>query len=190
MLVRAAVPAPSRPRSLRNGRVGFRPCRRRVNCALCKHNPGPTSAFSCPVTGTEIEISQTITCTDVGVYLILCKKDTGRCATLHPCYVGETGEGFGSSFAHRLASHLGTATNQSQVDTDKPVGRHFRLGGHDDHRDLVMLPIEKIEDTFTRKAREAYLIKKFKTLKRLAVTEIEHGLNLSRVYFGRLSSFE
>ena len=179
MLVRAAVPAPPRPRSLRNKRVGFKPCKRRVNCALCNHNLGFTDSYTCPFSGTSVEIKQNITCTDVGIYLILCKKATGRCSTLHPLYVGECGDGVESSFAHRLGTHLGSATNQSQVDTEKPVGRHFRLGGHDVNRDLIMLPIEKIQDSFIRKAREAYYIKKFKTLKRLSVTELEHGLNMS-----------
>ena len=59
------------------------------------------------------------------------------------------------------------------------MGRHFRLGGHNTNRDLIMLPIEKIEDAFVRKAREAYWIKKLKSLKRFTVTDIEHGLNLS-----------
>ena len=64
MLVRAALPAPPRARSLRDARGRFRPCRRRINCALCNHNPGVTNAYTCPVTETEISINQNITCTD------------------------------------------------------------------------------------------------------------------------------
>ena len=62
----------------------------------------------------------------------------------------------------------------------KPVGCHFRLPGHNPDQDMVMIPIEKIREPFRRKARESFYIEKFATLKRLPVTEIEHGLNLSR----------
>ena len=62
----------------------------------------------------------------------------------------------------------------------KPVGRHFRLPGHEAHSDLVMLPIELVSarDPFLLRAREAYNITKFKTEKRLGVFDIEQGLNL------------
>ena len=91
-----------------------------------------------------------------------------------------SGDGENSSFTHRMAGHLGTATNRSQVDTVKPVGVHFRLPGHKPDAHMLMIPIEKIPDPFIRKAREAFYIKKFASLKRLPVIEIEHGLNMSR----------
>ena len=77
---------------------------------------------------------------------------------------------------------MGSATQPSQADTVKPIGRHFREPGHDPHNHLVMLPVEKIQskDPFIRKAREAFYIKKFNTLKKKDVSEIEHGLNLNR----------
>ena len=127
-----------------------------------------------------VNIGQRITCTDVGVYILVCTKSSGQCATVCPTYVGEVGDGESSSFTHRLAGHLGTAKDRSQVDTVKPVGRHFRLPGHQPDRDMQMIPIEKIQDNFTRKARESFYIDKLKSLKRLEVTDIEHGLNLSR----------
>ena len=119
-----------------------------------------------------------ITCKDVGIYIVTCKKDSGRYQQVHPTYIGECVDGEESSFTHRVATHLGSVTQRSQADTIKPVGRHFRLPGHTP-QDLVMLPIEKISDAFRRKAREAYYINKFATLKRLTVNEIEHSLNLS-----------
>ena len=98
-----------------------------------------------------------------------------------PTYVGECGDGVTSSFTHRFATHMGSATQQSQEDTSKPVGRHFRLPGHEPHSDLVMLPIEKSgKDPFLRKARESFYIKKFKSLKLKSVSDIEHGLNLDK----------
>ena len=133
-LVRAALPGPPRHRPLRQ-RTGFKPCNRRVNCALCRHSGGSVSTFTCPVTGTVIKISQNIRCTDVGIYILLCTKDSGQYQLVHPTYVGECGDGENSSFTHSLAGHLGTATDRSQRDTIKPVGCHFRLPGHQPDRD-------------------------------------------------------
>ena len=64
----------------------------------------------------------------------------------------------------------------------KPVGRHFWLPGHRAIRDLEMLPIEIISarDPFLLRARETFDISKFKTEKRLGVTDCEHGLNLDQ----------
>ena len=104
-------------------------------------------------------------------------KSTASCLKVHPTYVGETG-GTGRA---RCAQHLGTATQPCHVDTNKPVGRHFRLPGHDPHRDFKFLPIEKIvsKDPFVRKARESMWIRKCQTIKISEVSDIEHGLNLA-----------
>ena len=113
---------------------------------------------------------------------MLFKKDNGQCCQVAPTYVGECGGGDKSSFTHRFAGHLGSTTQPCQEDTTKPVGRHFRLPGHEPHRDMVMLPIEKISDRspFLRKARESLHIRRLSTLKRQSVFDIEHGLNLDR----------
>ena len=96
--------------------------------------------------------------------------------------MGECGDGEKSSFTHRFSKHLGSSMQPCQEDTVKPVGRHFRLPGHDPHSDLVMLPIEKISDKepFLRKAREAFYIKLLSTQKKQSIFEIEHGLNLDK----------
>ena len=75
---------------------------------------------------------------------------------------------------------MGTAIQNSQADTLKTVGRHFRLPGHEPHRDLVVLPIEIVSprDPFLLRARESYNIRKFQTEKRMGILDIEHGLNL------------
>ena len=85
-------------------------------------------------------------------------------------------KGESSSFTHRLAKHLGSATQPGQVDTMKPVGRHFCLPGHRAHGDMVMLPIELVSarDPFLLRARETFNINKFKTEKRQGVSDIEH----------------
>ena len=130
-------------RGLRGRPLGFYKCGRRTNCALCLHSENSTS-YTCPYTGATINITQHITCRSAGVYLLFCRKDTGVCSRLAPTYVGICGEREHSGFTTRLDLHLGTATQCSQVDTVKPVGRHFRLPGHQAHSDLVMLPIELV----------------------------------------------
>ena len=73
------------------------------------------------------------------------------------------------------------STNSCHSETQKTVGRHFRLPGHDPHRDMVMLPLKVVGGgTFMRRAREKFYIRKLMTEKRLGVEEIEHGLNLDR----------
>ena len=127
-----------------------------------------------------MKITQHITCQSAGVYLVFCRKTSGACARLSPTYVGITGEGGSASFTHRLGEHVGSATQPCQADTVKPVGRHFRLPGHEAHRDLYMLPIEVISsrDVFLLRAHETFNILKFKSEKRLSVSDIEHGLKL------------
>ena len=111
--------------------------------------------------------------------MLFCRKCSGQSASLAMTYIGIC-EGVTSSFTHRLAGHIGTATQPCHEDTTTQVGRHFRLPGHDHHRDIVMLPIEIVSpsDTFLLKARETANILKFKTEKRKGVLDIEHGLNL------------
>ena len=67
------------------------------------------------------------------------------------------------------------------TDTNKSVGRHFRLPGHDISH-MKMLPIEKVseKEPFLRKAREGYFIKLFQTQKKLSVLHIEHSLNVKK----------
>ena len=124
----------------------------------------------------SVPIKSKLTCTDENIiYVISCEKDNGDCAKVHPQYVGETGH----SAKWRCSRHLGTITNDSQVDTTVPVGVHFRMPGHS-HSDLKFLPIEKIfsKNPFVRKVRETFYIKQYQTLKSKNVNVIEHGLNL------------
>ena len=89
---RAQVPKILRRGGLRNTRPpGFFKCGKRQNCALCLHSQNATS-YTCPVTGRTANITQHISCQNAGVYLVLCKKDSGLCARLKPTYVGICGE--------------------------------------------------------------------------------------------------
>ena len=109
------------------------------------------------------------------MYTVTCAKQTGECGQLGPQYVGCT-ERVGKV---RFSEHVGSATQQCQVNTIKPVGVHFRLPGHS-HREMVILPIEKVrsKDRFILEARESYWITKYSAVKVDEVGVIEHGLNL------------
>ena len=92
-----------------------------------------------------------------------------------PQYIGCTER----AFKKRFSEHLGTATQPCHRDTVKPVGVHFRLPGHS-HGDMVALPIERVRSQcrFVMEAREKFWIKKYDSVKVLAVEDIESGLNL------------
>ena len=99
-------------------------------------------------------------------------QDTGPCARVGgPTYVGVVSDR--RPVRDRARKHFGSATWPSQVDTDKPVGVHFRGLGHDPQRDFSFLPIEKVRsrDPFVQLARESYWIKTFGTLRNL-LTEV------------------
>ena len=74
---------------------------------------------------------------------------------------------------------MGSATQPSQVNTNKPVGVHFRLPGHS-HYQMRVLPIEKVRssDRFVVEAREKFWIEKYDAVKLGEVNTIEHGLNV------------
>ena len=57
----------------------------------------------------------------------------------------------------RLSKHIGSATLDSQADTTKPVGRHFRLPGHDSSH-MKFLVFEKVfsRDRHVLEARERF----------------------------------
>ena len=181
LIFRAKVPRIMRRPGLRTRPNGFFKCGKRANCTLCRYSTN-ASSYSCPLTGEAVTLTQHISCQNAGIYLILCKKNTGPCSRLFPTYVGITGEGEASSFTHRLGGHVGTATQKCHEDTLKTVGRHFRLAGHCVETDLRMLPIEIIspQNPFLLRARENFYIEKFQTEKRLSVYELEHGMNLNR----------
>ena len=99
------------------------------------------------------------------IYLITCLK----CDQTGPDvanYRGETGQ----EAVKRFTEHYGTATQPCHVNTNTPVGRHFRLPGHT-MADCVFIPVEKINsnNVFVRKARERRMIS--------SLSLNSHGLN-------------
>ena len=79
----------------------------------------------------------------------------------------------------RFSEHVGSATQACQANTNKPIGVHFRSAGHS-HADMELLPVEKVrsKDRFVLEARESFWINKYDSVKKHAVTTIEHGLNI------------
>ena len=79
----------------------------------------------------------------------------------------------------RFSEHLGSVTQQSQANTAKPVGVHFRSAGHT-QADMVVQPVEKVrsKDRFILEARERFWIEKYSAVKTQNVEVVEHGLNL------------
>ena len=80
----------------------------------------------------------------------------------------------------KAREHFGSATWPSQVDTDKPVGVHFRGPGHVPQRHFRFLPIEKVrgKDPFIQLARESFWIERLGSLKTHNGGDIHIGLNL------------
>ena len=101
------------------------------------------------------KITDSISCHSKNlIYLIECK----RC---HLQYIGETKR----QLSERSGEHRLSILNHQQLSTTTPVSLHFNQAGHSIN-DVRLIPIELIHskrDT-VRKAREANLINKAKTL--------------------------
>ena len=111
-------------------------------------------------TNEERRIKDTLTCKSKNlIYLIECKK----CATRNlPCqYIGETKR----HLHERFGEHRRSVQNHQQLANPTPVSEHFNLPGHSVN-DIRLIPLELIHTNrdSVRKAREAHLIDKAKTL--------------------------
>ena len=105
-------------------------------------------------------MKDTLTCKAKNlIYLIECKK----CATRNlPCqYIGETKR----HLHERFGEHRRSVQNHQQLANPTPVSEHFNLPGHSVN-DIRLIPLELIRTNrdSVRKAREAHLIDKAKTL--------------------------
>ena len=111
-------------------------------------------------TNEERRIKDTLTCKSKNlIYLIECKK----CATRNlPCqYIGETKR----HLHERFGEHRRSVQNHQQLANPTPVSEHFNLPGHSVN-EICLIPLELIHTNrdSVRKAREAHLIDKAKTL--------------------------
>ena len=86
-----------------------------------------------------------------------------KCANLNlPCqYIGETKR----RLNERFGEHRRSVENPLQLMNPTPVSLHFNRPGHT-FNDMLLIPLELIQNNrdSVRKAREAYLIDRAKTL--------------------------
>ena len=142
-----------------------------MDCQVCPRSEASLTHKSLR-TGREWPIKSAISCSDEFViYCITCIKDTGICASSPHQYIGST-----SNMAKtRLSKHIGSATLDSQADTTKPVGRHFRLPGHDSSH-MKFLVFEKVfsRDRHVLEARERFWREQYDCT--------NNGLNVNRTW--------
>ena len=101
------------------------------------------------------KITDSISCQSKNlIYLIECKRFHGQ-------YIGETKR----QLSERFGEHRRSILNYQQLTTATPVSLHFNQAGHSIN-DVRLIPIELIHSKrdSVRKAREAHLINKAKTL--------------------------
>ena len=101
------------------------------------------------------KITDTISCKSKNlIYLIECKK-------CHLQYIGETKR----QLNERFGEHRRSILNHEHLITPTPVSLHFNQADHSIN-DVHLIPIELIRSKrdSVRKAREAHLINKAKTL--------------------------
>lgn len=170
MLVRAKLPVNQERSSkrLQENQEGFRPCKK-DKCPVCdqlRNNASVIRSVTVSATGEEIQVKGRLTCSSQNViYCITCKRG-GRACPNFPQYIGETK----NSLRERMRGHRGTVIQPGQENTSAPVGQHFRSTSHS-ICDLEIIPIEQIrQDDMTRKVRESYFIKKFRS--------VTNGLNI------------
>ena len=119
------------------------------NCALCKHLIETETFFGRD--DKEYNIKGQISCQTVGIiYSVVCQK----CEKV--MYVGQTGD----TFYQRMLLDFSMIRTKKQ----ETVARHFYTEGHT-LGDFKVVGIEKVfgEETY-RKVREAFWIKKLRTL--------------------------
>ena len=101
-----------------------------------------------------------VTCNSTNLtYMIECKKCKKQ-------YIVETIR----TLRKRLAEHTQATNNPSHANAEAAVPSHFTTPGHSSS-DMILIPLEILptKDTSRRKAREAYLIHKGKTLSPLGL---------------------
>ena len=70
----------------------YHQCGKRGDCTLCMHSEASTliTIYKKDSSLEQLEIKKRVTCTDESlVYIILCTKQNGTCAKVHPQYVGD-----------------------------------------------------------------------------------------------------
>ena len=146
VIIRAKVPSTSlRPK--RNIK-GMKKCNKM--CPACPYIMEGKTIFG---DNFKWDITKSVDCNTANViYLIECNKENCR-----KRYIGESER----PLRKRFSEHKGYVRNNIY---SQPTGHHFNLPGHsEDNMNITILEKVKKNDTYYRKEREKYLIKKFNT---------------------------
>ena len=127
----------------------------KTSCTICPFIEDGRNQYSFYSTGQTFEIKSHITCeTSNVIYMIQCTKCNLQ-------YIGETKR----HLKDRFNEHRRPITNPFYSYTPTAVSRHFLTSGHvEDH--MILIPLEHLHTSrdSIRKAREAFLIHRGKTL--------------------------
>ena len=129
-------------------------------CLTCSFLQEGQTSYTFFTTKETREITNYISCHSKNlIYLIQCKK-------CHCQYIGETKR----QLNERFGEHRRSILNDHQLSNPTPVSLHFNQLGHSIN-DVHIIPLELMRSTrdSVRKAREAHLINKAKTLHPLGI---------------------
>ena len=129
-------------------------------CLTCSFLQEGQTSYTFFTTKETREITNYISCHSKNlIYLIQCKK-------CHCQYIGETKR----QLNERFGEHRRSILNHHQLSNPTPVSLHFNQPGHSIN-DVHLIPLELMRSTHdsVRKAREAHLINKAKTLHPLGI---------------------
>ena len=149
LLIRAKLKTP-------NTTPGTFRCESKHGCLTCPHIDHGRTTYTFTNTGEVRQIKQHITCKSTNLtYMIECL----RCKKQ---YIGETKR----MLRERFKEHRQATNNPNHSNATAAVPTHFNLPGHSS-KDMRLIPLElqrPSNNGSRRKAREAYLIERERTL--------------------------
>ena len=139
---------------------GSYPCGK--NCLTCKYISDGQTSYIFHATGETRPITNHIDCNSKNViYMIQCNQCSKQ-------YIGETKR----RLKDRFNEHRRPVDNPSNISKPTTVSEHFLTNDHSAN-DITLIPLEltKSNRDSVRKAREAYLIERGKTLEPLGINK-------------------
>ena len=139
---------------------GSYPCGK--NCLTCKYISDGQTSYTFHATGETRPITNHIDCNSKNVsYMIQCNQCSQQ-------YIGETKR----RLKDRFNEHRRPVDNPSNISKPTTVSEHFLTNDHSAN-DITLIPLEltKSNRDSVRKAREAYLIERGKTLEPLGINK-------------------
>ena len=153
ILVRAKLPEPTNTDQPRSPSGSFR-CNK-TSCTVCPFIEDGCDQYTFYSTGQTFKIKSHITCETSNVIFMI------QCTKCNLQYIGETKR----RLKDRFNEHRRPIINPFCSYTPTAVSRHFLISGHaEDH--MILIPLEQLHTSrdSIRKAREAFLIHRGKTL--------------------------